>query len=110
MAVLDRVVGFDMLPSLIANAPVLYQQLASGVRTDLSLDQIVSLAWLAIQIPEDNIRSGVIGPPNMIRYYTRPDGAKVLGRVPDQIRLLRDEIFTVTSGYGPSASLGATSP
>jgi len=110
MAVLDRVVGFDMLPSLIGNAPVLYQQLASGVRTDLSLDQIVSLAWLAIQIPEDNIRSGVIGPPNMIRYYTRPDGAKVLGPVPDQIRLLRDEIFTVTSGYGPSASLGATSP
>jgi LCP family protein required for cell wall assembly len=110
LAVLDRVVGFDMLPSLIRNAPALYQELASGVRTDLSLDQVVSLAWLAIQIPKDSIRSGVIGPPNMVRYFTRPDGAKVLGAVPDQIRLLRDEIFTATSGYGPSASLGASTP
>jgi LCP family protein required for cell wall assembly len=107
MAVLDRIVGFDMLPSLISRAPALYQELASGVRTDLSLDQIASLAWLAIQIPKDDIRSGVIGPPKMVRYYTRPDGAQVLGPVPDQIRLLRDEIFTVTSGYGPSASLGS---
>jgi hypothetical protein len=41
----------------------------------------------------------------MVRFYTRPDGAKVLGPVPDQIRLLRDEIFTATSGFGPSAGL-----
>jgi LCP family protein required for cell wall assembly len=105
LAVLDRVVGFDMLPTLIGRAPQLYQELASGVRTDLSLDQMVSLGWLAVQIQESNIRSGVIGPPNMVRFYTRPDGAKVVGPVPDQIRLLRDEIFTATSGFGPSASI-----
>ncbi len=105
LAVLDRVVGFDMLPTLITRAPTLYQELASGVRTDLSLDQMVSLGWLAVQIEKANIRSGVIGPPNMVRFYTRPDGAKVLGPVPDQIRLLRDEIFTATSGFGPSAGL-----
>ncbi len=105
LAVLDRVVGFDMLPTLITRAPTLYQELATGVRTDLSLDQMVSLGWLAVQIEKANIRSGVIGPPNMVRFYTRPDGAKVLGPVPDQIRLLRDEIFTVTSGFGPSAGL-----
>jgi LCP family protein required for cell wall assembly len=110
LAVLDRVVGFDMLPSLIRNAPTLYQELASGLRTDLTLEQIVSLAWLAVQIPKESIHSGVIGPPNMVRYYTRPDGAQVLGPVPDQMRLLRDGIFTATSGYGPSASLGAATP
>jgi LCP family protein required for cell wall assembly len=105
LAVLDRVVGFNMLPTLITRAPALYQELASGVRTDLSLDQMVSLGWLGIQIPKTNIRAGVIGPPNMVRFYTRPDGAKVLGAVPDQIRLLRDEIFTATSGFGPSTGL-----
>jgi hypothetical protein len=99
-----------MLPSLISKAPTLYQELASGLRTDLSLEQIVSLAWLAVQIPNKSIHSGVIGPPNMVRYYTRPDGAQVLGPVPDQIRLLRDQIFTATSGYGPWASLGVTTP
>jgi LCP family protein required for cell wall assembly len=110
LAIMDRVVGFDMLPSLISKAPTLYQELASGLRTDLSLEQIVSLAWLAVQIPNKSIHSGVIGPPNMVRYYTRPDGAQVLGPVPDQIRLLRDQIFTATSGYGPWASLGVTTP
>jgi len=100
-----------MIPTLIARAPTLYQELASGVRTDLSLDQMVSLGMLAIQIRKDTIRSGVIGPPNMVRFYTRPDGAKVVGPVPDQIRLLRDEIFTATSGFGPSSGLiPATSP
>ena len=111
LAVLDRVTGFDMIPTLIARAPTLYQELASGVRTDLSLDQMVSLGMLAIQIRKDAIRSGVIGPPNMVRFYTRPDGAKVVGPVPDQIRLLRDEIFTATSGFGPSSGLSpSTSP
>ncbi|MCJ7677395.1 MAG: LCP family protein [Anaerolineales bacterium] len=105
LAVLDRVVGFDMLPTLIARAPALYQELASGVRTDLSLDQMVSLGWLAMQVPKESILSGVIGPPNMVRFYTRPDGAKVIGAVPDQIRILRDEIFTATSGLGPSSGL-----
>jgi LCP family protein required for cell wall assembly len=100
-AVLDRLVGLDMLPSLITRAPALYQELASGVRTNLSLDQIVSLAWLAVQIPQDNIRQGVIGPPKMVGFYTRPSGAQVLRPVPDQIRVLRNYIFVETSAFGP---------
>jgi len=101
MAVLDRVVGFELLPSLIARAPVLYQEIASGLRTNLTLDQIVSLAWLSLQIPRENIQRAVIAPPSMVRFYTRPDGAQVLGQVPDQIRILRDQVFINTSAFGP---------
>jgi LCP family protein required for cell wall assembly len=99
--VLDRVVSLDMLPTLITSAPALYQELASGVRTNLALDQMVSLAWLAIQVSQDNIRQGVIGPPKMVGFYTRPNGAQVLRPVPDQIRQLRNYIFTETSAFGP---------
>lgn len=102
MAIMDRVVGLDMLPRLIGRAPALYQELASGIRTNLSLEQMVSLAWLGIQVPKENIRSGVIGPPNMINFYTRPDGAQVLRFVPDQIRILRDQIFVETSAFTPA--------
>ena len=99
--VLDHMVSLDMLPILITRAPALYQELASGVRTNLALDQMVSLAWLAVQISQDNIRQGVIGPPKMVGFYTRPNGAQVLRPVPDQIRQLRNYIFTETSAFGP---------
>jgi LCP family protein required for cell wall assembly len=102
LAILDRVVGFDMLPRLVGRAPALYQEIASGVRTNLSLEQIVSLAWLGIKVPKENIRSGVIAPPKMVNFYTRPDGAQVLRFVPDEIRALRDRLFVETSAFGPS--------
>jgi len=101
LAVLDRVVGFDMLPTLISRAPALYQEIASGVRTNLSLEQIISLAWTSTKVPKSNILSGVIEPPTMVGFYTRPDGAQVLRFVPDQIRILRDHIFVETSAFGP---------
>lgn len=99
--VLDRLVSLDMLPTLIMRAPALYQELASGVRTNLALEQMVSLAWIAIKVSQDHIRQGVIGPPKMVGFYTRPNGAQVLRPVPDQIRQLRNYIFTETSAFGP---------
>lgn len=106
--ILERVVRLDMLPTLVQKAPALYQELAEGVRTDLSLEQIVSLAWSSIQIPRESIHSGVIGPPKMVGFHTQPDGAQVLRPVPDTIRELRDRIFTQTSAYGPSVPLTPT--
>jgi LCP family protein required for cell wall assembly len=101
LAVIDRVVGFDMIPMLVTKAPSLYQELAEGIRTNMTLEEMISIGWLAIQIPRENIRQGVIGPPKMVGYYTRPDGAQVLRAVPDQIRVLRDYIFVETSSIGP---------
>ncbi len=99
--VLNHLVSLDMLPTLITRAPALYQELASGVRTNLTLEQMVSLAWLAVRVSQDNIRQGVIGPPKMVGFYTRPNGAQVLRPVPDQIRQLRNTIFVETSAFGP---------
>ncbi len=101
LAILDRVVGFDMLPTLVKKAPALYQELSSGIRTNLALDDMIALSWLAIRVNKDNIVTGVIAPPKMVGFYTRPDGASVLRPIPDQIRILRDTIFTDTSALGP---------
>jgi LCP family protein required for cell wall assembly len=101
MAILDRVVGFDMVPLLLAKAPVLFQELSTGFRTNMTLDQMIALGWMAIRIPRDEIQMGVIEPPKMVGFYTRPDGASVLRAVTDAIRVLRDQIFTETSGYRP---------
>jgi LCP family protein required for cell wall assembly len=101
LAILDRVVGFDMLPTLVKKAPTLYNELSTGIRTNLSLDDMIALAWLAVRVNKDDIVSGVIAPPKMVGFYTRPDGANVLRPIPDQIRILRDMIFTDTSALGP---------
>lgn len=101
LAVMDRVVGFDMIPTLVTKAPGLYLQLSEGIKTNMSLQEMIALGWLAISIPKDNISQGVIAPPNMIAFHVRPDGANVLRAVPDQIRIMRDEIFVDTSGFGP---------
>jgi hypothetical protein len=54
-----------------------------------------------VQIPKENYEMGVISPPNMVGFYNLPGGAAVLRPIPDQIRLLRDQIFTITSAFGP---------
>ncbi len=100
LAILDRVVGFDMIGTLIAKAPILYQQLATGVRTNMSLDEMISLAWLGVSIDKANIRQEVISPPNMVGFHTTDTGAQVLRPVPSEIRKLRDELFVDTSLIG----------
>lgn len=105
LAIRDRIFYSNMTPRLLAKAPVLYQELASGVHTNLTLNQMIGLGLLLIQIPVEGIHRGVIAPPDMVTLEILPTGADVLKPIPDQIRILRDEIFTSTGAIGPSMSL-----
>jgi LCP family protein required for cell wall assembly len=107
LAVRDQVLTFNMLPTLVAKAPALYKEVQSGVRTNMTLQQVVQLAILMQSIPSANIKRGVIGPPNQITYDTSPDGQSIEIPVPDQIRLLRDEIFASGGPVGPAAAEAA---
>jgi len=101
LAILDRVLNPGIIPTLVTRAPTLYAELQSGIRTNMNLDQMIQLGWLAVQLPQESYHRGVIGPPGMVGFYTLPDGAAVLRPVADQIRALRDQIFTQTSSFGP---------
>jgi polyisoprenyl-teichoic acid--peptidoglycan teichoic acid transferase len=105
MAVRDRILNLEMLPSLIAKAPALYEDFATGIRTNLSFDQMIALGTLALQLPKENIRRGVIAPPDMVTMEILPTGAEVLRPIPSEIRRLRDELFSVASAVGPSVSV-----
>ncbi len=102
MGVRDRILDFNQLPTLIAKAPAIYNELSSGIHTNLTLDQIIQLAWLMPQIDKSNIKSAVIGT-DAVEFGTSPDGLDILRPIPDKVRLVRDEIFTTGGPVGPAA-------
>lgn len=103
MAIRDRLLDINMFSTLISKAPTLYQELSSGVQTNMTLDQAIRLAWLAQQIKDENIKKGIIGTTH-VNFVKTPDGMDALKPLPDQIRLLRDEIFTTTGPVSPVAA------
>ncbi|MCP4358868.1 MAG: LCP family protein [Chloroflexi bacterium] len=62
---------------MLKRAPILYQQLESGVMTDFSLDQLIKLGTLISAIPTENIHNEVLGFEYVSSYRT-PQGASVL--------------------------------
>lgn len=62
---------------MILKAPSLYREVESGIRTDLSLEQIMRLAKTVSDIPSDNTRNAVLDQDYVTSYRT-PGGASVL--------------------------------
>jgi len=102
MSIRDKILNAELLPTLIKNSPALYQSLSSGISSNLTLMQLVRLAWIAQQIPEENIHKGVIGV-DQVDFAFSYDGQDILRPLPDAIRQLRDEIFTISGPPVPLA-------
>jgi LCP family protein required for cell wall assembly len=109
MAIFDKMTSLGTLPKLIANSPTIYNNLRYGIHTNLSLKQIISLAWTASQIPRENIKKAVIGPNETERSFS-PDGLDILLPNMDAVRALRDEVFSTTAGEAPVATVYISNP
>jgi LCP family protein required for cell wall assembly len=96
----ERILEFDMLPTLVMNAPAIYNDLSTGIRTNMSLNQVIQLAWKAREIPLENIQMVVIGP-EYVTIEKSPDGLDILRPIPDKIRLLRDQVLGSGGVLGP---------
>jgi len=97
LAIRNKIISLNMLPTLAAKAPTLYNDLSSGIKTNLTLEQAISLAWLALDVGDENIKRGVISTPDHVLLAKSPDGSQdILKPVTNKIRLLRDEIFAST--------------
>jgi LCP family protein required for cell wall assembly len=105
MAIRKRVLKPSFFPVMLSRAPDLYNDIQNGIHTNMSFDDAVKLAWLVKEIPEENIRSGAIAPPDMVLLVTSQDGTQeVLKPIPDKIRELRDQIFASSVAFSPSAN------
>lgn len=106
LAIKDRIL--ELGPAKLATrASALYNELAAGIHTDLSLDDALRLGWLALDIPMSSVQRGAIAPPKAVLFAKSPDGTQdILIPVPDQIRLIRDQIFASSSMASPILSGG----
>jgi LCP family protein required for cell wall assembly len=100
MGIREQILRVDMLPNLISKAPTLYNELASGIRTNLTLDEVIRLALLAQSVPDEGIKKGIINKDN-VYFGNSPDGLSILIPIPDDIQNLRDEIFAASGAIGP---------
>jgi len=106
LAIRDRIV--ELGPAQIASrAPAIYNDLAAGIHTNLSVDDALRLGWLALDIPMSSVQRGAIAPPNAVSFAKSPDGTQdILIPVPDQIRLIRDQVFASSSMASPGLTSG----
>ena len=104
MGIRNQLLRPGMLPLLISKAPVLYNEIAAGVKTNLNLEQVIKLAWLAQQVPDENIKRGVIAPPDQVLLVKSPDGDDVLKPIKDKIRAMRDEVIFSQDKISPAAA------
>jgi polyisoprenyl-teichoic acid--peptidoglycan teichoic acid transferase len=108
LAVRERVMRFDMIPTLIRKAPAIYSEIASGVNTNLTLDQIFRLGWVVKDVSPESIQRGVIGP-DQVTFGFSPEGLSILVPIPEEIRVLRDDIFAAEGTINPISTVtGAT--
>jgi polyisoprenyl-teichoic acid--peptidoglycan teichoic acid transferase len=96
LAVRDKLLNANMLPSFIAQAPSLWQSLSDNVYTGLTFEQMVQLGLYMKDIPLESIQLGVINYEYLIPYTTE-DGASVL--IPNRAKLGTLMVNTFGASY-----------
>lgn len=94
MGIRDKVLKLDTLPRLLYKAPNLYREVRSGIKTNLSLNKMIQLAWLSQSIPPENIQKGTIGPGEVL-YDMSEDGQSILLPVPFRIQQLVNQTLSM---------------
>ena len=102
LAFRKRILKYQDLPTFIAKIPAIYQDLSSGISTNMNVDDAVKLGVLALSLNADNIERKVIDY-TMVTQATSPDGEAILKPIPDKIRALRDEVFAGGGTMSPMA-------
>ncbi|MBI5823702.1 MAG: LCP family protein [Chloroflexi bacterium] len=104
-ALQEKIFDPEIFPTLVAQAPMLYEQLSNGIHTNMPLEDALKLAVLGRDISRESIKTGVIDTSMVTFDNTTLNGqaASVMKPIADKIRVLRDEIFTSTGPLSPMA-------
>lgn len=96
-AIRDRLLEPQWQTYLLTHYEEVWDIFKDSVKTNLALDEIIKLGLTAIDVNRDEIKSGVIAPPNMVYLYKSQEGLDILVPIMSNIRILRDEIFSAST-------------
>lgn len=96
MGLRDEALSLGM-GSLLLRAPALYRDVSEGIFTDLTLDQLLTIANTASGIPQENIETAVLDY-TYVQSWTSPGGGSVLRLRPDAVQPLIDRLYGPRSG------------
>jgi LCP family protein required for cell wall assembly len=88
MALWDQALTLDIIPRL----PQLWWTMANSFQTDLTLDQVINLAYVGVQLKPQRILSRAIGPRHVQSWIT-PQGAAVLLPNHQEIRAMLESFY-----------------
>ena len=89
MALWDQALTLNIIPKL----PQLWWTMANSFQTDLTLDQVINLAYVGVQLEPQRILSRAINASHVQSWMT-PQGASVLLPRQDKIRTFLDNYYT----------------
>lgn len=99
-ALQKHLLSVDGLGSMVASIPSVYNELAGSYRTDLDVRQLMALAGLILQIPNENITYGQINTLHVQQSIV--DGLDVL--IPNYIAI--SNVISETFDPRPNLSIG----
>ncbi len=100
-ALQKHLLSADGLGSMIASIPSVYSELAGSYRTNLEMRQLMALAGLILQVPNENITYGQINALHVTPSRTA-DGLDIL--IPNNIAI--SSVISETFDPQPNLSIG----
>jgi polyisoprenyl-teichoic acid--peptidoglycan teichoic acid transferase len=98
-AIRDKILNLNMLPGLLLKAPGLWSQVASGIKTNLTMEQIIQLALVAKDLKRPNIHQGIIDASCLLSEDTINNEAYLIPNMA-KVRDLRNKVFTSSGVLG----------
>lgn len=92
LALRDKVLSTGGVLGLLPKVPALWRSAQDNIRTDLTLDEIISLARTAESIPEGEIRQSQISFGE-VEIGTTADGDQILMPITSDIQALVQDLF-----------------
>ena len=110
MALREKLKSTDAATKILPQVPSILQTLSGAIKTDLNTVEIVQLALLAKDIPDDRI-ARVTLDETAVQPYTTTQGASVLVPVRERVRQLREQFFSqVSTPDAPAAAPAQDTP
>jgi LCP family protein required for cell wall assembly len=92
LAVRDKVLSAGGVLSLLPQVPTLWRSVQDNIRTDLTLEEVISLARTAETIPDSEIRQSQISFGE-VELGTTADGDQILMPIHSDIQALVQDLF-----------------